>query len=85
MYIGLLVTELCINSLKHAFQHQNDKNIQLKILQEGGLIYFDYSDNGESKNEINQLNLVEKLCRQLRIDYRIETGNGFKFSFKMKL
>ena len=85
MYIGLLVTELCINSLKHAFQHQNDKNIQLKILKEEGLIYFDYSDNGESKNEINQLNLVEKLCRQLKIDYRIDTGNGFKFSFKMKL
>lgn len=85
MYIGLLVTELCINSLKHAFQHQNDKNIQLKILKEEGIIYFDYSDNGESKNEISQLNLVEKLCRQLRIDYRIDTGNGFKFSFKMKL
>jgi two-component sensor histidine kinase len=85
MYIGLLVTELCINSLKDAFQHQNDKNIQLKILKEEGLIYFDYSDNGESKNEISQLNLVEKLCRQLRIDYRIDTGNGFKFSFKMKL
>lgn len=85
MYIGLLVTELCINSLKHAFQHQNDKNIQLKILKEEGLIYFDYSDNGESKNEISQLNLVEKLCRQLKIDYRIDTGNGFKFSFKMKL
>ena len=85
MYIGLLVTELCINSLKHAFQHQNDKIVQLKILKEEGLIYFDYSDNGESKNEINQLNLVEKLCRQLKIDYRIDTGNGFKFSFKMKL
>jgi len=85
MYIGLLVTELCINSLKHAFHNQNDKSIRLKILKDEGFVYFDYTDNGESANEINQLNLVEKLCRQLRIDYRIDSEKGFKFNFKMKL
>lgn len=85
MYIGLLVTELCINSLKHAFHNQNDKSIRLKIRTDEGFVYFDYTDNGESANEINQLNLVEKLCRQLRIDYRIDSENGFKFNFKMKL
>lgn len=85
MYIGLLVTELCMNSMKHAFRNQESKNINLKIDTDDSKIYFHYADNGEAKNEITKLNLVEKLCRQLRIDYTIESGNGFKFSFNMTL
>lgn len=85
MYIGLLVTELCMNSMKHAFPNQENKKIDLKIDTDESKIYFQYEDNGKAKNEITKLNLVEKLCRQLRIDYKIESGNGFKFSFNMKL
>jgi len=85
MYIGLLVTELCMNSMKHAFPNQENKKIDLKIDHDESKIYFQYEDNGEAKNEITKLNLVEKLCRQLRIDYKIESGNGFMFSFNMKL
>jgi len=85
MYIGLLVTELCMNSMKHAFPNQESKKIDLKIDHDESKIYFQYQDNGEAKNEITKLNLVEKLCRQLRIDYKIESGSGFKFSFNMKL
>lgn len=85
MYIGLLVTELCMNSMKHAFPNQKNKNINLKIDTDESKIYFQYEDNGEAKNEITKLNLVEKLCRQLKIEYRIDLENGFKFSFNMKL
>lgn len=85
MYIGLLVTELCINSLKHAFLDQKEKSINLKIYSNNSSIYFYYEDNGEVKNEITKLNLIEKLCRQLRIEYSIDTENGFKFNFNMKL
>ncbi|WP_374329447.1 sensor histidine kinase [Soonwooa sp.] len=85
MYIGLLVTELCMNSMKHAFPNQDNKNIDLKIDTDESKIYFQYEDNGEAKNEITKLNLVEKLCRQLKIEYRIDLENGFKFSFNMKL
>ena len=85
MYIGLLVTELCINSMKHAFVDQPEKKIDLKIYSDESQIYFDYRDNGDVKNEITKLNLIEKLCRQLRIKYKIDVENGFKFSFNMKL
>ena len=85
MYLGLLVTELCMNSMKHAFPNQDNKNIDLKIDTDESKIYFQYEDNGEAKNEITKLNLVEKLCRQLKIEYRIDLENGFKFSFNMKL
>lgn len=85
MYIGLLVTELCMNSMKHAFPNQHHKNIDLKIDTDETKVYFQYEDNGEAKNKIMKLNLIEKLCRQLKIEYRIDLENGFKFSFSMKL
>ncbi len=85
MYIGLLVTELCVNSLKHAFQNHDNKKIALKIHTDSGKIYFAYSDNGNVSNEITKLNLIEKLCRQLRIEYSVDTENGFKFNYEMKL
>lgn len=85
MYIGLLVTELCVNSLKHAFQNQAIKEIKLKIHTDDGKMYFEYSDNGNAGNKITKLNLIEKLCRQLRIQYSIDTENGFKFNYEMTL
>jgi len=85
MYIGLLATELCINSLKHAFQDQVSRTINLKIDTDESNIHFDYQDNGKVKNEAPKLNLIDKLCRQLRIDYKIDIKDGFKFSFNMKL
>ncbi|WDF48208.1 sensor histidine kinase [Chryseobacterium sp. KACC 21268] len=85
MYIGLLVTELCINSMKHAFLDQSEKRIDLRIHSVENHIYFDYQDNGEVKKEITKLNLIEKLCRQLKIKYKVDVENGFKFSFNRKL
>lgn len=85
MYIGLLVTELCINSLKHAFANQNDKKLQLRIYKIENKIYFHYEDNGTTNNEITKIDLVDKLCRQLKVDYRIESEQGFRFNFNMKL
>ncbi|WP_177765763.1 sensor histidine kinase [Flavobacterium sp. I3-2] len=68
MYIGLLVTELCINSLKHAFNGQSDKKIKLVITKIDGKIIFNYSDNSKKTDELPKLVLVDKLCRQLRVD-----------------
>lgn len=85
MYIGLLVTELCINSLKHAFCDQDDKKIQLRVYIIENKIYFHYEDNGTTKNEITKLDLVDKLCRQLKVDYRIDNNHGFKLNFNLKL
>ncbi len=85
MYLGLLVTELCINSLKHAFGKQEDKYIALKIKAENTFIFFHYEDNGTFTGKIPKLNLVDKLCRQLRVDYKTDIADGFKFNFEMKM
>lgn len=80
MYLGLLVTELMINSLKHAFINTQIKKIHLIVGQTSDVLTFVYYDNGErakGKN-INPL-LVEQLCMQLNYNYQINTDDGFYF------
>ncbi|WP_320814322.1 sensor histidine kinase [Flavobacterium sp.] len=81
MYLGLLFTELSINSLKYAFKNQEYKETSIQVSVENNQLYFNYSDNGIGfKNDI-KLKLIDKLCRQLKVEYTIEANNGFHFSF----
>jgi two-component sensor histidine kinase len=86
MYLGLLLTELCINSLKHAFENQNEKEINFTLKQENDIMHFFYADNGNKKfTAVIKPVLIDELCKQLKLDYTIENRNGFTFSFKKKL
>lgn len=83
MYLGLLLTELFINSLKHAFSNQEYKEIKFDLKLVNDQMLFTYSDNGNQKeNQKIEPKLIAKLCRQLKINYEINTVNGFSFSFK---
>ena len=82
MYIGLILSELYINSIKHAFKNQTDKNIFVKLSYNQNKINFIYIDNGMlTINKVIKPKLISKLCKQLNIDYKINTDNGFSFSF----
>lgn len=83
MYIGILTTELFINSLKHAFEAQSDKKIKLVITKENKKIYFSYSDNGKKSGTLPKLVLISQLCRQLKVEYKAELNNGFRFKFML--
>lgn len=86
MYFGLLLTELCINSIKHAFEKQELKAINFELLHSDELLYFKYSDNGHAKiNHSIKPKLIDKICRQLKIIYTINTENGFAFSFEKEM
>jgi two-component sensor histidine kinase len=83
MYLGLLLTELYINSIKHAFKNQDNKEIQFELKVQNNEMYFKYSDNGNQKLESSiKPKLVDKLCRQLKLEYEINVSKGFSFSFK---
>lgn len=83
MYLGLLLTELCINSVKYAFEDLERKEINFELSHTGKLLYFNYSDNGKLvTNKLIEPKLIDKLCRQLKINYKIETERGFSFSFE---
>lgn len=86
MYLGLLTTELFINSIKYAFNNQSSRLISLKVNQNESVLHFDYTDNGEQSigKEITP-KLVTTICKQIKADYKIETLSGFEFYLTKKL
>ena len=82
MYIGLLVTELLINSIKHAFKDQVEGEIVLNLKINSNGYYFEFKDNGKTYNQkIAKPILIDKMCKQLRVEYTILNRNGYHFSF----
>ena len=83
MYFGLLLTELSINSIKHAFNNQDNKTINVELRVKENQLSFLYSDNGTViMTQDIKPKLIDKICRQLKIKYTINTENGFTFSFQ---
>jgi two-component sensor histidine kinase len=84
MYLGLMLTELYINSIKHAFNNQEVRKVTFILNVENKEVIFEYKDNGNKLvNEIPpKPMLIDQLCRQLEISYSIQTNSGFEFSFK---
>lgn len=86
MYFGLLVTELFINSIKHAFKDQQNKKIKLNLTFKTKKILLIYFDNGKTvQNNIVKPKLVINLAKQLKSDYSINTKDGFLFKLTKKL
>lgn len=80
MYFGLLVTELFINSIKHAFQQQESKKITLNVTSQTNNLILDFFDNGKTiQSNIVKPKLVINLAKQLKADFEIITDNGFSF------
>lgn len=82
MYMGLLVTELIMNSVKHAYKDDQLKNINIEIIKIQSQFEFNYSDNGQKNNskEIHPV-LVKQLCQQMGVNPEIVIKNGFHLSF----
>lgn len=82
MYLGLLVTELIINSVKYAFKDEQLKNINIEIKKIQSQFEFSYSDNGQKNNsqEIHPV-LVKQLCQQIGVNPIMSIENGFHLSF----
>lgn len=79
MYIGLLITELYMNSIKHAF-NTDDKRIDFILKKAETEMIFIYSDNGSStKKNFSTPKLIGQLCKQLKVEYTIDIKDGFQF------
>lgn len=88
--LGLIITELVSNSMKHAFTKQNIGIITIEITKNeiGKQLY--YSDNGRGFdfNEMNEKGLGQEIIKGLidQLDGRVETRNvnGFELMIFIK-
>lgn len=84
--LGLLINELVSNSLKHAFNENQNNCIKIKIADLENEYAFDYSDNGtwkEKKSERSNfgIELIGILTDQLNGTKSLDTTNGTKYHF----
>ena len=86
IYVGLLVNELIINSIKHAFNGKNqEKKISMTVnTKSGKKIELIYEDNGYGIKDNKSPKLVVSLSKQLKSEYKFEGNKGFKYSMKFK-
>lgn len=82
MYLGLLLTELIINSSKHAFTDQSIKTIDFSFETDSDFFAFTYQDNGRGIKKVVSLHLIDQLYQQIKIHYTIDTTDKFFFTFK---
>lgn len=92
--IGLIVSELMTNSLKHAFSGEGTKRIALRISRrDGKTVELEYRDNGRglppdfSAAERGSLGMriLLALARQLNGELRTENADGAVFRFTFSL
>lgn len=81
LYLGILCTELILNSLKHAFNQKNrEEKISLSLKLEQGRIVFQYRDSGPGlKSHETPLKLVHLMSQQMGFDYEIRKTDHFFF------
>lgn len=91
--LGLIVSELITNALKHAFKGQDKGEILVRLRQEDGIGVLTVRDNGRGLPETARpsaagLGLVEMLTRQidgtLRQKTRPEGGAQFRVTFAVR-
>jgi two-component sensor histidine kinase len=85
MQIGLIITEMCINTLKHAFSDtQENRHVYLHMEIEKQAILVTYKDNGDQLNgkEIKP-KLISQLLRQLKAEVDLDTKAGYHIQFKI--
>src|SRR5690606_4213071 len=85
LYMGLLINELVVNSIKHAFPTQDNKKIELSIKIKDKYLEIQYRDNGVGVPENSKVKLISTLSRQLEADFMIENRNGFSYFAKIKI
>ena len=86
VYIGIMLVELIVNSIKHGFQKGNNKVISLLCRQEGHSLMIQYSDNGKGMlGEEEMPSFILMLIHQLRARYEKRSSGGFSVVFSIPL
>jgi PAS domain S-box-containing protein len=90
--LGLIVTELVSNCVKHAFpEHSKDGVIRLRVAKEADVLQIEVADNGigmppqaASSGSLG-MQLVHGLCRQLGATLNILTDQGTTVTIRLPI
>jgi len=86
MYLGLLLVELVINSLKYAFIKENSNpELVINVTEKNNTINFSYYDNGVGIKQGQKLKLVTLLSQQLKAMSNVSAQKGFHFTLQFKV
>ncbi len=88
--LGLIVNEMAINAIKHAFNGLNEGKIDIKLIEEKGGYVLTFKDNGlgfnsETESDLSSgLKMIKSLVLQLKGSTEITNENGTKFVIRFK-
>lgn len=87
--VAIIVNELVVNSLKHAFQDDQKGEIEITIRngKRSDMVEIDYRDNGTWKDVPNSgfgSSLIDIFTEQLDGSYTVDTSNGAHYVFSLK-
>lgn len=91
--LGLLVNEILINAIKHAFKGRNKGSIWLESTNDSGTILLSIHDNGvglpehEDEQQVSTslgMTLIKKFSKQLQGNLSISSEKGKGTSFKLE-
>lgn len=89
--IGMITSELIMNSVKNAFKNTAEPAVSITFQKNGNTFYFHYSDNGagiedttDKKKDGLGMRLIDIFSRQLKGEYTMYSENGFHYQLKFK-
>lgn len=85
-YVGLLITELLINSMKYAFVGRSRGEINITLTKENGSLLLTYADNGIGFSSIQDMlngnsfgtTMIKTLVKQLKGNLEFSSQEGVK-------
>ncbi|TXC78670.1 sensor histidine kinase [Luteibaculum oceani] len=83
-YLGLLINELIVNSLKHAFKDSRAKIIKIKLNRDDQNFYLTYKDSGTGLGNAN-IKMVKLLTSQLGGYFTRSESDYQELNFTLKL
>jgi len=85
VFLGLLVTELITNSVKHAFHEVDEKSIIINVNSSKGFARVDYSDSGKGSDEKINPSLAMILIKQLKAKHLLNSKDGFNLKMEFEI
>ncbi len=88
--IGIILNELIVNALKHAFDKTKDATIKITLHRKDNILLLQVIDNGSGfdKNKKKEksfgLKLIKSLSRKLKADFSMTNNKGTVVTLKIK-